>query len=458
MYCREAQYRLTQFASDPNGRVDVELMEHLDQCLICAREAQSEALLSRALQEASAEADHSLPTLASTRTAVERRLHNRTLKWPSFRPAWLQGRLQLTFGVVAVAMIAVFALVPFHYQRTIGYEVAVAGVNKDLAMDTEKLDLILERLGVAGADVQVTGCESTCVIRVCDLKSEDDGRIVLAAFGKLGGTEAPENLKAVRAQVHGSLLELCRENVQAAGVTCIPDSEVQQIIIQRLGSEFATTLNVTCVTSCPDSMKTNCIGADGQCKTVTVECVDSGGPNGCVVVQTLTLDSTGEYELADGRKLLSCSISDDESLSEILQKAGVNLADIRGYLDDETIRKLEARGVTVQRETPQQLSTAAVEEAAAPVNSALLQNYPNPFNPTTTIEFNVPSRQHVSLTIYNVLGQTVRTLIDDEVEAGDHLIEWNGETATGAPAASGTYLYKLETSGYTETRQMTLLK
>ena len=70
MHCREAQYRLTQLASDPNGRVDVELMEHLDQCPICAREAQTEALLSRALQETSAETDRSLPTLAITRTAV----------------------------------------------------------------------------------------------------------------------------------------------------------------------------------------------------------------------------------------------------------------------------------------------------------------------------------------------------------------------------------------------------
>lgn len=74
----------------------------------------------------------------------------------------------------------------------------------------------------------------------------------------------------------------------------------------------------------------------------------------------------------------------------------------------------------------------------------LNQNYPNPFNPSTVIEFYLPVRARVRLTIYNTLGQTVFTLVDKDESAGFHSTRWNGIDYRGNPVSSGVYLYRLE--------------
>jgi len=83
----------------------------------------------------------------------------------------------------------------------------------------------------------------------------------------------------------------------------------------------------------------------------------------------------------------------------------------------------------------------------------LFQNYPNPFNPTTTIEFSLPERSFVKLTIYNALGQEVAVLVNEEKQAGIHRLVWN---ASAYP--SGIYFYRLETSKFVETKKMILMK
>jgi hypothetical protein len=93
-----------------------------------------------------------------------------------------------------------------------------------------------------------------------------------------------------------------------------------------------------------------------------------------------------------------------------------------------------------------------------PVKYALMQNYPNPFNPTTTISFNLPEKANVSLKIYNVAGQLVRTLTDQSWDAGSHEIKWNGTNDLGSSVASGVYFYKIETSSFQSTKKMVLLK
>ena len=88
-----------------------------------------------------------------------------------------------------------------------------------------------------------------------------------------------------------------------------------------------------------------------------------------------------------------------------------------------------------------------------PVEFSLSQNYPNPFNPTTSIAYGLPSAQHVNLTVYNVLGQTVVTLVDGQQEAGNHLVDWEA-----SEHSSGVYFYRLTTEQNTETKKMLLLK
>ncbi len=88
----------------------------------------------------------------------------------------------------------------------------------------------------------------------------------------------------------------------------------------------------------------------------------------------------------------------------------------------------------------------------------LLQNRPNPFNPSTTISFRLPVAAHTRLTIHDVTGRLVTTLLDRVVAAGDVDVEWDGTDSAGRNTSSGIYFYRLATSGRVLTKRMLLLK
>jgi len=89
---------------------------------------------------------------------------------------------------------------------------------------------------------------------------------------------------------------------------------------------------------------------------------------------------------------------------------------------------------------------------------ALEQNYPNPFNPTTTIRFRIPEGGHVRLVIYDMLGKTVRELVNNRVASGYRSIEWDGRNQNGLAVPTGMYLYQLQYGNSIETRKMIFLK
>ncbi|MCH8070132.1 MAG: T9SS type A sorting domain-containing protein, partial [Candidatus Marinimicrobia bacterium] len=86
------------------------------------------------------------------------------------------------------------------------------------------------------------------------------------------------------------------------------------------------------------------------------------------------------------------------------------------------------------------------------------QNYPNPFNPSTTFSFGLPEAAHVTLKVYNILGQTVVTLIDNDYEAGEHSHNWNGKLTNGDHIATGVYFAKLTAGEFSSSRKMVVLK
>ncbi len=93
------------------------------------------------------------------------------------------------------------------------------------------------------------------------------------------------------------------------------------------------------------------------------------------------------------------------------------------------------------------------KSTALPTEYRLEQNFPNPFNPTTTIRFSLPQTVKATVTIYNILGQKVATLVDGIVEAGAHNVSWNASTVS-----SGVYFYQVRTDNFTATKKMMLLK
>jgi hypothetical protein len=88
-----------------------------------------------------------------------------------------------------------------------------------------------------------------------------------------------------------------------------------------------------------------------------------------------------------------------------------------------------------------------------PATYSLEQNYPNPFNPTTNIQFSLPKATHVTLKVFNLLGQEVATLVSCEVAAGWHVQELNA-----ANLSSGMYFYRLQAGTYSETKKLVLMK
>jgi hypothetical protein len=93
-----------------------------------------------------------------------------------------------------------------------------------------------------------------------------------------------------------------------------------------------------------------------------------------------------------------------------------------------------------------------------PQSFVLNQNYPNPFNHQTVIEFNLNTRSRVVLQIYNVLGQMVKTLLDDVKTPGSHRISWDGNNSTGEFLSSGVYIFRLQVNEKRQSRKMILLK
>ncbi len=92
-----------------------------------------------------------------------------------------------------------------------------------------------------------------------------------------------------------------------------------------------------------------------------------------------------------------------------------------------------------------------------PNTFSLGQNYPNPFNPATTIPFTLRSSGHISLTIYNVMGQKIATVIYNYISAGNHTVTWDGMDDQGNHVSAGIYLYRFKAGRYTETKKMLLL-
>ena len=108
---------------------------------------------------------------------------------------------------------------------------------------------------------------------------------------------------------------------------------------------------------------------------------------------------------------------------------------------------------------PVVLETGTVKVSSVPSSFLLHDVRPNPFNPSTTIAYEAPQQAHITLTIYNLLGQEVARLVDQVQTPGHYRAFWYGRNARGQAVASGVYLYRLTSStGYSESKRMTLLK
>ncbi|MCZ6775588.1 MAG: T9SS type A sorting domain-containing protein, partial [Ignavibacteria bacterium] len=130
-----------------------------------------------------------------------------------------------------------------------------------------------------------------------------------------------------------------------------------------------------------------------------------------------------------------------------------NLQNIRDRTFPYAIRATAGLLYWFARETQLIVTDVPPRGQAIPDAVALKQNYPNPFNPSTTIEFSLPRASYVTLKVFNILGEVVASLVNEELNVGTYTTQWN---ASGM--ASGVYLYRLHTGDFIDTKKLLLLK
>ena len=103
-------------------------------------------------------------------------------------------------------------------------------------------------------------------------------------------------------------------------------------------------------------------------------------------------------------------------------------------------------------------SNLGLDNSLTPKVFALHQNYPNPFNPLTQIRYDLPEDQLVSITIYDVMGRNIRTLMNVNQSAGYHSIHWDAKNKVGEAVSAGMYIYTIQAGSYRHMKKMVLLK
>jgi hypothetical protein len=535
MRCAQARQRL--IASHGDAGDDRELIHHLQNCAACAAFARAERALGRDLAAAAADEGLDDMPLSDIRSRVESRLSE--LAHPKFKEVFLMSaalrqikrRPTLSFSMAAfVIILFVATLVPFSFTRTVGYEVAIAGVDRDLAVDTSKVSSLLNALGVKDAAVTVGDCDTTCVLKISALQSEDDVDLVTTAFAELGDFDC-EGVQVRCDTISGTLLNKVRHMVVVDRVASSADGSKHDIVIKAIknldslcGGDFniyVTGDSGACIVGahafmsaqaaegdtgvviavselCGDTMMICAPDGQGGMTTINmndpdalerlrelgINIQDSSLHSACSQIWMMgTPDSDKDSEAMNKEVIMTqCG---QESVLTLMDKDGVehriNLKDpdaseqlkalgldvkimqsgdglvygiMKGNEDAETLFELKpgAKGADLDKaleETPPE---------ALPQGFELKQNHPNPFNPDTRISFTIPQSGHVQLQIFNVSGRKVKTLVDENMSAGEHTIEWNATDDSGDKVATGVYFYRLTAGDVTATKKMTLIK
>ncbi len=134
----------------------------------------------------------------------------------------------------------------------------------------------------------------------------------------------------------------------------------------------------------------------------------------------------------------------------IYQFSELGVIEIKSVVSDEEYSLETIWNITVN-------PTTGLEEII-PVATILYQNHPNPFNPTTNIRFAVTNAGNISINIYNIKGEQIKTLVNAVYPVGEHTVVWNGKDNNGKIVSSGVYFYHMLSKEYSSTRKMILMK
>ncbi len=167
-----------------------------------------------------------------------------------------------------------------------------------------------------------------------------------------------------------------------------------------------------------------------------------------VEVRTISPTEVGFWCYFDGLLLVGCPIYDTVAtvssgrfgLYSFMQSA----TGLAAYFDNIVVTQLPP--------------TSVEDNGISPSEFSLLQNYPNPFNPETKISYQLPKSGYISLTIYDLFGRPIKTLVSENQQSGYHSVTWNGKDELGNTVSSGIYLYSLKAGNILESKKMILIK
>jgi hypothetical protein len=181
--------------------------------------------------------------------------------------------------------------------------------------------------------------------------------------------------------------------------------------------------------------------------------------DGAVVESSAVQFSWGESNFAQSYNV---QVSDKSDFSTIIAEAS-DLSDATYEVDDLSkgiyYWRISAANASGTSDWSEHLTfevntgTSNESDGNLPQKFTLKQNYPNPFNPTTNIEYSVPRATDVQLTVFNMLGQSVATLVSEKKSAGIYTVSFDASSLS-----SGIYIYVLKSGNFTETRKLTLIK
>ena len=492
MRCSEARRRLSEFAeaggefakAGSEFAIDEELAEHLCLCPACARIAEASRVMRQDFATAAVDDLTDTIPFAALKTRVETQasLKHRTRQTENTIMAEIANqfrrRPRLSVGVVVIALIILGSvLIPIRYNKTIGYEVAVAGVDKDLAMDKQRVIEFLDQLGVSDASIEVSGCDTTCILKITELKSAEDAQIVLVAFEHVPNVKVSKNVTEISTLATGNLIEFTADRITMSGGKLKPLGEIKHLVVDRIGEQPVIVLSRD---STAGSGGVWTLSADSQ--DVIYE-IQLNGDSSKPIVSMQTPDGMSVRVLtSDGVTSDSMIlVPGDSGYNEYQPSPHDNVIDLRNEtvtLDGRTANLIRSNGKLVgywierndgtldtvwfdDDDNPEDENPEAADKEAAvelPEGYELGQNYPNPFNPTTRIDYSVPTAQLVKIDVVNINGQVVRTLVDEVVSAGTHTVEWDATTDSGHKVATGVYIYRLMAGEVTQTRKMTYVK
>jgi len=477
MRCHEARSRLNESARIDRER-DRELLQHLKQCPACARVAEAADELRQAFAEATVHDEADGLDWIEQKRRVEAAANPTRTNQPKEMPFMsrlkkqLKLRPRLTLGLAAAALVLIAGtVIPLKFDQTVGFEVAVAGVDRDLALNQEKLNEMLKRLGLEDVHIDIKGCEATCNLVVSDLNSENDAQMVKLAFEEIGKENVHVELIAVREGVSGSAVSHALSRIWVSeGQFEQVDEELCQIVIERLGNEFngdgAVFMSLSEDHDGSEHEFTWVSDADGNVSVddkVAIQLTVGDDLEGhtfkkafCITTDghgSLPGSVIGPGDLVDGR------LTDEARAA--LEAEGYTVEEIPG--DDGTMIFRLTRG-DANNECVMELKIkvdedeSAAKKAELPEGYELSQNYPNPFNPSTQIAYSLPQAEHVTIEIFNINGRLIKTLVDKMMPAGDHTVEWNATNEIGDRVSSGVYLYRFSAGEISQSKKMTLVK